>query len=132
MRVLIFGLPGSGKTILANTLNETFEVQGLNGDDTRRHFDDWDFSYAGRIRQARRLSTISYDKTIIDFVAPLQEMRDTINPTFTIWMNTVQSSQYPDTDAMFEPPLITDITITSFDYDINDIITQIRNRYNEN
>ena len=43
MKILIFGLPGSGKTTLASTLAYHFKVPHYNADTVREYHDDWDF-----------------------------------------------------------------------------------------
>ncbi len=135
MKILIFGLSGSGKTYLAERLQLIFDYEGptfkrLNGDMVRKKYNDWDFSIEGRIRQASRMKVLSYkmENVIIDFIAPLQEMRDLIKADYTIWMNTIQESQFKDTDLMFEKPESVDLEITSFDYEILDIMELIEKR----
>ena len=59
MKVLIYGLPGSGKTTLAEKLYLTLgvdKVAWFNADKVRREADDWDFSEEGRIRQNERIN----------------------------------------------------------------------------
>ena len=58
------GLPGAGKTYLAERLKAQLEQHGstvswLNADEVRRHFNDWDFSKEGRIRQSLRMRDLS-------------------------------------------------------------------------
>ena len=57
MKILIFGLPGSGKTSFVNTLlsRNMAAVRFINADDIRKETDDWDFSREGRERQAERM-----------------------------------------------------------------------------
>ena len=38
------GLPGSGKTTLANELAPMLDANRLNADEVRKAADDWDFS----------------------------------------------------------------------------------------
>ena len=52
------GLPGSGKTTLANELAPMLNAKRLNADEVRKEANDWDFSEEGRKRQAKRLSLI--------------------------------------------------------------------------
>lgn len=119
--VLIMGLPGSGKTDLAGDLvmsMDPLSVLWLNGDKIRAKYCDWDFSYEGRIRQARRMRALADEHTgitILDFICPLKEMREIINPDLIIWMNTIESGRYDDTNAMFEKPDMYDVRIDSFD-----------------
>ena len=125
------GLSGSGKTTLAEQLHKQLPSLWLNADRIRSLYNDWDFSYVGRLNQAKRmisLANVSEDEyVIIDMVCPLEEMRTIINPNLIIWMNTTQSSKYADTDSIFEPPLNSHITITNLNYNINDIINGINN-----
>ena len=121
-RVLIMGLPGSGKTDLASDLVALLDPSTtlwLNGDKIRAKYCDWDFSHEGRIRQARRLRALADGScdgiAVIDFVCPLKEMRDIIKPDVLIWMNTIEAGRYADTNAMFEPPDMYDFHINSFD-----------------
>ena len=52
------GLPGSGKTTLANELAPMINAKRLNADEVRKEANDWDFSSEGRTRQSKRLSLI--------------------------------------------------------------------------
>ena len=57
------GLPGSGKTTLAEELAPLLNAKRLNADEVRKEANDWDFSEEGRKRQARRMAdfaTVSY------------------------------------------------------------------------
>lgn len=107
------GLPGSGKTTLANELKTKLElaeyiVHWYNADEVREQFNDWDFSYEGRLRQASRMKNFSDESVdgyiLIDMVAPLPEFREIINPNITIWVDTITESRYDDTNKMFVPP----------------------------
>ena len=111
--ILVCGLPGSGKTTLAEKItdklkNVGYTVNWYNADFLRQKLDDWDFSYDGRLRQATRMKECS-DKhltgyVIIDMVAPLPEFRDVINPNITIWVDTINTGRFENTNNMFEPP----------------------------
>ena len=61
MKVLIFGLPGSGKTYLAERLEKYLgdKVAWFNADAVRKDADDWDFTEEGRSRQAMRMKTFA-------------------------------------------------------------------------
>jgi len=54
--ILIMGLPGSGKTTLANEIASLLNVKRLNADEVRKKANDWDFSEEGRTRQASRMA----------------------------------------------------------------------------
>jgi hypothetical protein len=138
-RILIMGLPGAGKTYFAERLKAWLErfgsmsasrmanyewppndmsakVDWFNADDIRRKYNDWDFSKEGRIRQSLRMLDFSLkcngDYVICDFVAPLPEMRNNFKADWTIWIDTIDSGRYEDTNKAFVPPDVYDFRIT--------------------
>ena len=135
-RILIMGLPGSGKTYFAERLKQYLEshlnpvnehslrpiadarvtVAWLNADEVRRHYNDWDFSTEGRIRQSRRMRDLAdeanTDYCIVDFVAPLVEMRNNFKADWTIWIDTIERGRFEDTNRAFVPPEVYDFRIT--------------------
>jgi len=133
-KILVMGLSGSGKTTLADKLGDNLNAERLNADEVRDRFSDWDFSRAGRIRQAERLSKLASesdsDYVVIDFICPLEQGREIINADFTIWMNTVDSSKYKDTDNIFEKPDNTNFhSLENLTYNVNKIMLQIIKDY---
>ena len=50
-KILIMGLPGSGKTTLASKLVPLLNAKWLNSDKIRKAANDWDFSEEARTRQ---------------------------------------------------------------------------------
>lgn len=127
IKILICGLPESGKTTLARKLQKELGYAWFNADKVREQFEDWDFSPEGRIRQAKRMFDLcdGIDKNCIaDFVAPTEEIRQIFAADITIWMNTIEESKYSDTNAIFETPKA-NIVIQDFSYDIADIIQSI-------
>jgi adenylylsulfate kinase len=139
-RILIMGLPGAGKTMLAGALKKYLEEHGemsefrgdslpitgynaqvtwFNADDIRRKYNDWDFSNDGRIRQSLRMFQFSIeaggDYVICDFVAPLVEMRNNFKADWTIWVDTIREGRYADTNAAFVEPEHYDFRITEQD-----------------
>ena len=121
MKILIMGLPGSGKTTLAEKLLEYLHMNGpaewLNADEVRKEFDDWDFTPEGRLRQAKRMRVLA-DKcveagypVVCDFVCPTQELRAVFDPNVIIWLDTIPKGRFADTNSIFEPP-------TEEEYDI--------------
>lgn len=124
------GLPGSGKTTLAKALQEKLEYAWFNADEIREQFNDWDFSEEGRIRQANRMKWFADNinkSSICDFVAPTEEIRNIFDADFTIWMNTIKTSIYNDTNSVFVPPKEVDMEITDFNYSLSDIINRLTN-----
>jgi len=135
-RILVMGLPGSGKTYLAQYILEHLQdaykvnefsltpftkskirVGWLNADDVRKKYNDWDFSHEGRIRQSLRMreladSMTDYDYVICDFVAPLVEMRNNFKADWTIWVDTIDKGRFEDTNKAFIPPDVYDFRIT--------------------
>jgi adenylylsulfate kinase len=119
-KILIMGLPGSGKTHFAEQLKKYLEktktVSWINADKVRKKYNDWDFSYEGRIRQSVRMCELADslidDFVIADFVAPLLEMRDNFKADWTIWIDTIKKSQFEDTNKIFTPPKHYDFKIT--------------------
>jgi len=121
-RILIMGLPGAGKTYLAQHIlehlqNEKKQVHWLNADDVRKEYNDWDFSEAGRIRQSQRMRSLAdtmtdCDYVICDFVAPLVEMRNNFKADWTVWVDTIDKGRYEDTNKAFVPPEVYDFRIT--------------------
>ena len=53
------GLPGAGKTTLANELAPMIDARRLNADEVRKSANDWDFSEEGRKRQAKRMASLA-------------------------------------------------------------------------
>jgi adenylylsulfate kinase len=79
MNILIFGLPGSGKSTFAKKLIADKKIAYFNADEVRKMFNDWDFTEAGRIRQAQRmfgLTAYASGHCVVDFVCPFNEWRD--------------------------------------------------------
>jgi len=115
------GLPGSGKSTLASALYDSLfpDAHWLNADAIREQYNDWDFSYDGRIRQSERmryLADVTLSKFIIaDFIAPLPEMRSIFNADLTIWVDTIKQSIFKDTNKLFVPPLVYDFRVTDKD-----------------
>ena len=104
------GLPGSGKTYLAERLQPLINAAWYNADKVREMANDWDFSPDGRIRQSMRMKNLAdFEKennriVICDFVCPTKETRDNFDPDVVVWMDTIKEGRYEDTNKMFEEP----------------------------
>jgi len=110
MKILICGLPGSGKTTLAEPFAKLIGAVHINADAVRKEYDDWDFSPEGRMRQAMRMryladGIIKAGKICVaDFIAPTPEARSGFGADFTVWMDTIKEGRFEDTNKMFVPP----------------------------
>ena len=120
MKILIMGLPGSGKTYLAERLQPLIKSAWYNADKVREMAGDWDFSDEGRKRQSLRMKTIAdfeqiHSRNVIcDFVCPTKQTRKIFEPDITIWMDTIKEGRYEDTNKMFENPNEWDFRITEW------------------
>jgi adenylylsulfate kinase len=128
MKILIVGLPGAGKTTLAEQLADALDYPHWNADKVRGLVDDWDFSEEGRERQLVRMidlankSLESNAGVICDFVAPFEEGRNRFNADLLIWMDTIKEGRYENTNLVFEPPINFDVRIKNFEYQIVNIV----------
>jgi adenylylsulfate kinase len=110
MKILIFGLPGSGKTTLAKPFAELLGGVHINADAVRTTYDDWDFTPEGRMRQAQRMRHLSDGVVmagkiaVTDFVCPTEAARNAFDPDFTVWMDTISRGRFEDTNDIFETP----------------------------
>ena len=123
------GLPGSGKTYLAKRMQPILKAAWYNADIVREMANDWDFSPDGRIRQSLRMKNLAdFEKkqgriVICDFVCPTRETKKNFNPDITIWMNTIKSGRYEDTNKMFEIPTEVDYEIIEMNDSNHEIIS---------
>ena len=129
MKILVMGLPGSGKTYLAERMQPILKSAWYNADIVREMAKDWDFSPEGRIRQSLRMKNLAdFEKSqgrivICDFVCPTNETKENFSPDITVWMNTISSGRYEDTNKMFEKPKNVDYIVTEMNDNNHEIIS---------
>ena len=115
-KILIIGLPGSGKTTLAFELKKKLKASWLNADKVRKKFNDWDFSRKGVLRQAKRMKSLAKKSkksfVIADFICPYEKGRKIFKPDYLIWMNTIKRGRLSTFNKTFEKP-------KKFDFKIN-------------
>ena len=108
--ILIMGLPGSGKTTLANELGPMLKAKRLNADNVRKDANDWDFSEEGRKRQAKRMANFAIklkengDYVVADFICPTPEARSLFPADYIVWVDTIKEGRFDDTNKMFVKP----------------------------
>ena len=124
MRILIMGLPGSGKTTLAQKLVPMFNAVWLNADEVRKQAKDNDFSVAGRLVQATRMLTLA-KKTeaqnrvvVADFICPTDNTRTIFKADYTVWMDTIKEGRFEDTNKMFIKPKEYDFRVGHMEADM--------------
>ena len=117
-KILIMGLPGAGKTYLAERLVPYLKAVWLNSDKTRKKANDWDFSSEGRDRQSKRMRDLAQKgldegkNVIADFVCPTPKTRKDFNADIVIWVDTIKKGRFEDTNKMFVKPNKFDFRVT--------------------
>jgi adenylylsulfate kinase len=120
-KILIMGLPGSGKTTLASKLFPLIDAKWINADKVRKSANDWDFSNEGRKRQAIRMADLAKKykdegyNVVADFVCPTPEARNLFDADYIIWVDTITKGRFEDTNAMFVKPQKYDYHVTTKD-----------------
>ena len=110
-KILIMGLPGAGKTTLANALAPLLNAVVFNADAVRANLSrDLGFSHEDRVEHARRMGwmcdrVVEAGGTVIaDFICPTAETRAAFGEAFTIWVDRIEAGRFEDTNRMFVAP----------------------------
>ena len=112
-KILIMGLPGSGKTSLAKLLAPMFNAVLINEDEVRKEANDFDLSEVGRSIHTNRMKRLADESiqnnrnVVADFECTDDERKD-FNADYIIYMDTIKESK-------LEPPSNFDFKVTHKD-----------------
>ena len=120
-KLLIMGLPGAGKTTLANVIAPRLNAVVFNADEVRAKINqDLGFSEPDRIEHARRMGWLCDQvvKTggfaIADFICPTPSTRAAFlqgGEAFVVWLNRIERGRFEDTNQLFVPPESPDVEV---------------------
>jgi cytidyltransferase-like protein len=119
-KILVMGLPGAGKTTLANVLAPLLNAVVFNADAVRANLSrDLGFSHEDRVEHARRMGWIcdrvveAGGTAIADFICPTEETRAAFGEAFTIWLDRISVGRFEDTNRMFVAPGRHDLRVSA-------------------
>ena len=120
-KILVMGLPGSGKTTLSKLLSVRLNAVHFNADEVRANINkDLGFSEEDRIEHARRMGWLCDQVVqvggyaIADFICPTPATREAFSAggdPFVIWVDRIKQGPFDDTNRMFVPPAECDIRV---------------------
>ena len=98
-KILIMGLPDSGKTTLAKLLAPMFNAVLLNEDEIRKEANDFDYSEIGRSIQTNRMKRLADEaiqnnrNVVADFECSTEHTREDLNADYIIYMDTIKEGK---------------------------------------
>lgn len=119
-KILIMGLPGAGKTTLANELSSLLNAAVFNADAVRENINkDLGFSLEDRLEQATRMGWMcdrvaeTGSHVIADFICPTPETRKAFGDAFVIWVDRISEGRFEDTNKLFVAPEHYNLRVTA-------------------
>jgi adenylylsulfate kinase len=125
MKILIMGLPGSGKTTFGKLLSKHLGAAFWDADDVRSNINKHlGFTVEDRLQQSAsmgwlcdRVNEAGLD-VVCAYVCPTPEARRAFGqfgpPDILIWMNNIDAGRFADTNRIFVPPDNPDVVIDYF------------------
>jgi adenylylsulfate kinase len=122
-KILICGLPGAGKTTLAYALSQNLNAIVYDGDRVRELCLNFNFDNDSRLSQAKVMcemcdnALLEGHTALASFVCPTSETRAAFwgdtprDDQFTVFVDRIAESAYPDTNAIFMPPAFPNYTV---------------------
>lgn len=116
-KILICGLPGSGKTTLGQYLSRAIGAVHWDGDEVRKITNNQDFSLDGRLAQARAMRDVcnvtvrSNVHAVASFIAPTPTIRDIFWADFTVYLDRAVACPYRDTNYLWQAPVHADFVV---------------------
>jgi hypothetical protein len=115
IRILIMGLPGAGKTTLADELNELILSLGLHT--LRLNENRLKAEYPDLTEEQIRwmIAGATVDYVVADFEAQTIHDRRVVNPHYLVWVNTAPEDEYQFLNYGFDPPFKYNMCVTTKD-----------------
>ena len=98
-KILIMGLPGSGKKSLAKLLVPMFNAVWLDGEEVRKEANDFDYSEMGRSIQTHRMKRLADEaikdnrNVVANFECSTEDERKDFNADYIIYMDTIKEDK---------------------------------------
>ena len=110
-KILVMGLPNSGKTALTRALAPMLNAVVFNNDEVRKNINrDLGFTMEDRLEQARRMGWLcdrvveSGGIAIADFICPTPQTRAAFGDAFTVFIDRIDAGRFEDTNRVFVRP----------------------------